>query len=89
MAHPCQDALSSLNELYSLMKEEDLWAGLWQTHAYYHETKLVSKARAGRVGQGGWGRLELGWVNALRIYGGEQAFVVSKRYLSTYWPHHN
>ena len=37
---PQQEALFGLNELYSLMKEDDLWAGLWQTHAHYHETKL-------------------------------------------------
>uniref|UniRef100_A0A6A7FXF6 Transformation/transcription domain-associated protein-like n=6 Tax=Hirondellea gigas TaxID=1518452 RepID=A0A6A7FXF6_9CRUS len=37
---PQQDALFCLNDMYSQMKEEDLWAGLWQTHAHYHETKL-------------------------------------------------
>ncbi|KAA0197800.1 hypothetical protein HAZT_HAZT001767 [Hyalella azteca] len=41
-----QEALFGLHDLYSLMKEEDLWAGLWQTHAHYPETKLVSSTSA-------------------------------------------
>lgn len=36
-----QEALMGLHNLYTLMKEEDLWAGLWQTHAYFPETKLA------------------------------------------------
>lgn len=31
----------SLGELYSLLCEEDLWAGLWQRHAHYKETTIA------------------------------------------------
>jgi transformation/transcription domain-associated protein len=35
-----QEALDSLLELYSSLKEEDLWAGLWQRKAKYPETNV-------------------------------------------------
>ncbi|KAK7066693.1 hypothetical protein SK128_022508, partial [Halocaridina rubra] len=38
---PQQEVLDSLSEMYSLLKEEDLWAGLWQTIAHYPETKIA------------------------------------------------
>ncbi|XP_068243023.1 transformation/transcription domain-associated protein isoform X3 [Palaemon carinicauda] len=40
-ANPQQEVLDSLSEMYSLLKEEDLWAGLWQTIAYYQETRIA------------------------------------------------
>lgn len=36
-----KDVLDSLGELYSLLCEEDLWAGLWQKHAHYKETNVA------------------------------------------------
>lgn len=36
-----QELLDSLAELYSLLCEEDLWAGLWQKHARYKETNVA------------------------------------------------
>lgn len=41
VTNPQQEILDSLSEMYSLLKEEDLWAGLWQTVAHYHETRLA------------------------------------------------
>jgi transformation/transcription domain-associated protein len=35
------ELLDSLGELYSLLCEEDLWAGLWQKHAHYKETSIA------------------------------------------------
>ncbi|KAJ8954217.1 hypothetical protein NQ318_005812 [Aromia moschata] len=35
------ELLDSLGELYSLLCEEDLWAGLWQRHAHYKETSIA------------------------------------------------
>ncbi|KAF5288690.1 hypothetical protein FQR65_LT11955 [Abscondita terminalis] len=35
------EILDSLGELYYLLREEDLWAGLWQKHAYYKETNIA------------------------------------------------
>ncbi|XP_042208853.1 transformation/transcription domain-associated protein-like [Homarus americanus] len=39
VTNPQQEILDSLSEMYSLLKEEDLWAGLWQTVAHYAETR--------------------------------------------------
>lgn len=36
-----QDLLDSLGELYYLLCEEDLWAGLWQRNAQYKETSMA------------------------------------------------
>ena len=41
-----QQTVHALDEMYGLMREEDLWAGLWQTHAIYQDTKTVSTARS-------------------------------------------
>ncbi|KAF5284945.1 hypothetical protein FQA39_LY16900 [Lamprigera yunnana] len=38
---PKSEILDSLGELYSLLREEDLWAGLWQKHAHYKETNIA------------------------------------------------
>ncbi|KAK2495018.1 hypothetical protein MC885_001368, partial [Smutsia gigantea] len=35
---PQQEMLDSLAELYSLLQEEDMWAGLWQKRCKYSET---------------------------------------------------
>ncbi|XP_030876418.1 transformation/transcription domain-associated protein [Leptonychotes weddellii] len=35
---PQQEILDSLAELYSLLQEEDMWAGLWQKRCKYSET---------------------------------------------------
>jgi len=35
-----QEILDSLSELYSVLKEEDLWAGLWQRKAKFPETNI-------------------------------------------------
>ena len=35
------DAKDALSEMYSLLKEEDMWAGLWQTKAEYQETNIA------------------------------------------------
>lgn len=32
--------LDLLSELYITLKEDDLWAGLWQKHAVYKETNI-------------------------------------------------
>ncbi|XP_044007561.1 transformation/transcription domain-associated protein isoform X2 [Aphidius gifuensis] len=32
------EVLDSLSDMYSLLCEEDMWAGLWQKHAHYKET---------------------------------------------------
>lgn len=36
-----QETLDSLCELYSLLKEEDMWAGLWQKRSKYPETNTA------------------------------------------------
>lgn len=33
-----QEILDSLAELYSLLQEEDMWAGLWQKRCKFSET---------------------------------------------------
>lgn len=33
--------MDSLGELYWLLCEEDMWAGLWQRHAHYRETNIA------------------------------------------------
>lgn len=33
--------MDALGELYALLREEDLWAGLWQKHAHYKETNIA------------------------------------------------
>lgn len=38
---PKTELLDSLGELYALLCEEDLWAGLWQRHAHYKETSIA------------------------------------------------
>ncbi|KAL7021314.1 hypothetical protein ACKWTF_011837 [Chironomus riparius] len=35
------EVFGSLSSLYSSLKEEDLWAGLWKTHAKYPETNIA------------------------------------------------
>ncbi|XP_045469394.1 transcription-associated protein 1 isoform X2 [Harmonia axyridis] len=35
------ELLDSLGDLYHLLCEEDLWAGLWQKHAHYKETSVA------------------------------------------------
>lgn len=35
-----QEALDALADIYELLKEEDLWAGLWQKRAKYNETLI-------------------------------------------------
>jgi transformation/transcription domain-associated protein len=35
-----QEVMDSLAELYASLKEEDLWAGLWQRKAKYAETNI-------------------------------------------------
>ena len=35
------EAMDSLSEMYSLLKEEDMWAGLWQRKAKYQETNIA------------------------------------------------
>ncbi|XP_028982080.1 transformation/transcription domain-associated protein [Diachasma alloeum] len=35
---PHAEVLDSLSDMYSLLCEEDMWAGLWQKHAHYKET---------------------------------------------------
>ncbi|CAL4066669.1 unnamed protein product, partial [Meganyctiphanes norvegica] len=41
VTNPQQEILDSLSEMYSLLREEDLWAGLWQTIAHYPETRVA------------------------------------------------
>ena len=36
-----QEAMDALSEMYSLLKEEDMWAGLWQKKAKYNETNIA------------------------------------------------
>jgi len=36
-----QDVINILTEMYKHLKEEDMWAGLWQKHAQYQETKVA------------------------------------------------
>ena len=36
-----QEAMDGLSEMYSLLKEEDLWSGLWQKKAKYQETNIA------------------------------------------------
>lgn len=36
-----QDVIDTLAEMYKQLKEEDMWAGLWQKHAQYRETKIA------------------------------------------------
>jgi transformation/transcription domain-associated protein len=36
-----QEALDALSEMYSLLREEDMWAGLWQKKAKYPETSIA------------------------------------------------
>lgn len=38
---PKTELLDSLGELYEMLCEEDLWAGLWQRHAHYKETSIA------------------------------------------------
>lgn len=35
------ETLDALSDIYSLLKEEDLWAGLWQKRAKYPETNIA------------------------------------------------
>ena len=35
------EAMDALSEMYSLLKEEDLWSGLWQKKAKYQETNIA------------------------------------------------
>lgn len=35
-----QEAIDSLSEIYEILQEEDLWAGLWQRRAKYQETLI-------------------------------------------------
>jgi transformation/transcription domain-associated protein len=37
-----QEILDSLAELYSLLQEEDMWAGLWQKRCRYAETATAT-----------------------------------------------
>ncbi len=38
---PQQEAMDALSEMYSLLKEEDMWAGLWHKKAKYQETNIA------------------------------------------------
>ncbi|KAL3832377.1 hypothetical protein ACJMK2_024027 [Sinanodonta woodiana] len=38
---PQQETLDALCDLYSLLKEEDMWAGLWQKRAKFAETSVA------------------------------------------------
>jgi len=40
-ATPVQEAMDGLSELYSLLHEEDMWAGLWSKKAKYNETSIA------------------------------------------------
>ena len=35
------EAMDALSEMYTLLKEEDMWAGLWQKKAKYQETNIA------------------------------------------------
>ena len=37
----CHESMDALSEMYSLLKEEDMWAGLWQKKAKYQETNIA------------------------------------------------
>ncbi|KAK9754067.1 FAT domain [Popillia japonica] len=39
--NPKNEIMDALGELYSLLCEEDMWAGLWQRHAHYKETSVA------------------------------------------------
>ncbi|XP_041366452.1 transformation/transcription domain-associated protein-like [Gigantopelta aegis] len=41
LASPHQETLDALCDLYSLLKEEDMWCGLWQKRAKYTETNTA------------------------------------------------
>lgn len=36
-----QEAIDALSDIYETLQEEDLWAGLWQKRAKYHETLIA------------------------------------------------
>jgi len=36
-----QEATDALAEMYSNLKEEDMWAGVWQKKAKYNETSIA------------------------------------------------
>ena len=36
-----QDLHNSLSEIYLLLVEEDMWAGLWQRNCYYRDTAVA------------------------------------------------
>lgn len=38
---PVQETLDALSDLYALLKEEDMWAGLWQKRAKFTETNTA------------------------------------------------
>ena len=38
---PVQEAMDGLSELYNLLHEEDMWAGLWIKKAKYNETNIA------------------------------------------------
>jgi transformation/transcription domain-associated protein len=40
-ASPVQEAMDGLSELYFLLLEEDMWAGLWTRKAKYSETNIA------------------------------------------------
>lgn len=40
-ASPQQETLDALSDVYWLLCEEDLWAGLWQRHAHFPETNAA------------------------------------------------
>ena len=37
----CHESMDALSEMYSLLKEEDMWAGLWQEKGKYQETHIA------------------------------------------------
>ncbi|XP_049942725.1 transformation/transcription domain-associated protein [Schistocerca serialis cubense] len=39
--HQWQEVLDALSDMYSMLSEEDMWAGLWQKHARYRETNIA------------------------------------------------
>lgn len=40
-ANPKNEVLDFLGQMYNLLCEEDMWAGLWQRHAHYRETGVA------------------------------------------------
>lgn len=40
-AAPQQSVMDHLAEMYSALREEDMWCGLWQKHAKYRETSIA------------------------------------------------